>query len=115
MTVTIHGIRNCDTMKRARAWLEGHGINYRFHDYKTAGITPETLRGWADRVGWEALVNRTGTTFRKLPEAEKTDLDAARALALLAAHPSAIKRPVLDHDGALLVGFSPEKYAEAFG
>ena len=115
MTVTIHGIRNCDTMKRARAWLEGHGIDYRFHDYKTAGITPETLRGWADQVGWEALVNRTGTTFRKLPEAEKTDLDAARALALLAAHPSAIKRPVLDRDGALIVGFPPERYAAAFG
>ncbi|MER2508786.1 MAG: ArsC family reductase [Amaricoccus sp.] len=115
MAIVIHGIRNCDTMKRARAWLDARGIDYRFHDYKTAGITPETLRDWAGQVGWEALLNRAGTTFRKLPEAEKAGLDETRALALLAAHPSAIKRPVLDHDGALLVGFSPEKYAEAFG
>ncbi len=114
MTVILHGIRQCDTMKRARAWLEAHGIDYRFHDYKTAGITPETLGKWADQVGWETLLNRAGTTFRKLPEAERADLDESRALALLAAHPSAIKRPVLDRDGALLVGFSPEKYAAAF-
>ena len=101
-------------MKRARGWLEAHGIDYAFHDYKTAGIAPETLRRWADEVGWEVLLNRAGTTFRKLPEAEKADLDAARALALMAAHPSAIKRPVLEREGGLIVGFSPERYAAAF-
>ena len=92
-------------MKRARAWLEGHGIDYRFHDYKTAGITPETLRGWADRVGWEALVNRTGTTFRKLPEEQREGLDQARAIALMVENPSCIKRPIVEYPGGLLLGF----------
>jgi arsenate reductase len=113
--VTIYGIKNCDTMKKARAWLDGHGVTYAFHDYKTAGIAPATLAGWARAVGWEALLNRAGTTFRKLPEADKDDLTEQKAIALMLAQPSMIKRPVLDHGGALLVGFKPEAYAKALG
>lgn len=115
MSVTIYGIKNCDTMKKARAWLDGRGVAYVFHDYKTAGIDADRLGEWAGKVGWEVLLNRAGTTFRKLSEAEKTDLDEARALALMQAQPSLIKRPVLDIDGTLLVGFKPEAYAERFG
>ena len=113
MRVTIHGIRNCDTMKKARAWLDGHGVAHDFHDYKTAGIDRATLEGWARKVGWETLLNRAGTTFRKLPEAEKDGLDEARAIALMLAQPSLIKRPVLTVGDALLVGFDPERYARA--
>ena len=113
--VTLHGIKACDTMKKARDWLDGHGVAYGFHDYKVAGINPATLEGWAGKVGWEVLLNKNGTTFRKLPEADKTDLDAARAIALMLAQPSMIKRPVLDVDGALTVGFKPEVYARVFG
>lgn len=111
--VTIYGIRNCDTMKKARAWLDGHGVAYAFHDYKTAGIDAARLRGWAGRVGWETLLNRGGTTFRKLPEAEREGLDADRALALMQAQPSMIRRPVLEAGDVLLVGFDPEAYARA--
>ncbi|WP_439815341.1 ArsC family reductase [Zavarzinia sp. CC-PAN008] len=111
--VTIHGIKSCDTMKKARAWLDDHGVAYTFHDYKAAGITPATLAAWADQVGWEVLLNRAGTTFRKLPEADREGVDRARALALMAAQPSMIKRPVLDVDGRLIVGFKPEAYAAA--
>ena len=113
--VTLHGIKACDTMKKARDWLDGHGVAYGFHDYKVAGIDRATLEGWAGKVGWEVLLNKNGTTFRKLPEADKTDLDAARAIALMLAQPSMIKRPVLDVDGALTVGFKPEVYARVFG
>ena len=113
--VTLHGIKACDTMKKARDWLDGHGVAYGFHDYKVAGINRATLEGWAGKVGWEVLLNKNGTTFRKLPEADKTDLDAARAIALMLAQPSMIKRPVLDVDGALTVGFKPEVYARVFG
>jgi arsenate reductase len=111
--VTIHGIRNCGTMKKAFAWLDGRGLGYRFHDYKRDGIDRATLEGWAQQLGWEALLNRAGTTFRKLPDAEKEGLDAARAIALMLAQPSMIKRPVLDVGGTLLVGFSPEAWAKA--
>lgn len=114
MSVTIYGIKNCDTMKKARAWLDAQGVAYAFHDYKTQGISPEKLREWCAALGWEVLLNRAGTTFRKLPDAEKTGLDEARAIALMAAQPSMIKRPVLDVDGALTVGFSPERYAAVF-
>lgn len=114
MTVTIYGIRNCDTMKKARAWLEAHGIPHDFHDYKTQGIDRATLEGWARDVGWEVLLNRAGTTFRKLPEADKDNLDAARAIALMLAQPSMIKRPVLVAGGRVIVGFRPETYAAAF-
>ena len=112
---TIYGIRNCDTMKKARAWLDDHGVAYDFHDYKTAGVSEDLLRGWMERVGWETLLNRAGTTFRKLPEAERANLDAARALTLMVAQPSMIKRPVLDLGNRTLVGFKPDLYREAIG
>ncbi len=115
MAVTIYGIKNCDTMKKARSWLDGRGVAYAFHDYKAAGIDAATLSGWAKKVGWETLLNRAGTTFRKLPDAEKDGVDEGRALALMQAQPSMIKRPVLDVDGKLLVGFKPEAYAAEFG
>jgi arsenate reductase len=113
--VTIYGIKACDTMKKARAWLDGHGIAYAFHDYKTAGIDADRLKAWSGQVGWEILLNRAGTTFRGLPDAQKADLDEARAIGLMLAQPSMIKRPVLDLGGRLLVGFRPDAYAAAFG
>jgi arsenate reductase len=113
VTVTIYGIKNCDTMKKARAWLDGRGVDYRFHDYKTAGIDRGVLEGWAREVGWETLLNRAGTTFRKLPETDREDMTEKKALALMLAQPSMIKRPVLDIGGKLLVGFKPEAYAKA--
>jgi len=115
MKVTIHGIKACDTMKKARAWLDSHAIAHDFHDYKAQGIAQATLRHWARQVGWETLLNRAGTTFRKLPDADRADLDADKAIALMLAQPSMIKRPVLDVDGTLLVGFRPEAYAARFG
>ena len=113
--VTLHGIKACDTMKKARAWLDDHGVAYSFHDYKTQGAPPDALRGWVSQLGWETLLNRAGTTFRKLPEAEKSDLDAAKAIRLMLAQPSMIKRPVLAIGERLVVGFKPESYAAAFG
>jgi arsenate reductase len=107
---TIYGIKNCDTMKKARAWLDGHRVVYGFHDYKTEGVSKDKLKGWADKVGWETLLNRAGTTFRKLPEADKEGLNARKALALMLAQPSMIKRPVLEAGGKLLVGFKPDVY-----
>jgi arsenate reductase len=114
-TVTIYGIKNCDTMKKARLWLDGHGIAYRFHDYKAAGVERATLEGWARELGWETLLNRAGTTFRKLPDKDKAGLTEKKALALMAAQPSMIKRPVLRAGDALIVGFKPEIYEKAFG
>ncbi|GGG43077.1 ArsC family reductase [Chelatococcus composti] len=108
--ITIYGIKNCDTMKKARAWLEARGIAYAFHDYKSAGIDRGQLEGWVRQAGWETLLNRAGTTFRKLPEADKQGLDEARAIDLMLANPSMIKRPVLDIDGRIVVGFSPADY-----
>jgi arsenate reductase (glutaredoxin) len=113
MRVTIYGIKNCDTMKKARHWLEARGVDYDFHDYKTAGIAGESLARWCREVGWETLLNRAGTTFRKLPERNKQDLNEKRAVALMLEHPSLIKRPVLDVGGHLLVGFKPEHYEQA--
>ena len=110
MSVTIYGIKNCDTMKKARAWLDAHGVAYQFHDYKLDGIDKTRLAGWVGKVGWETLLNRAGTTFRKLPEANKTSLDERRAIALMLAQPSMIKRPVLEKAGKLLVGFKPDIY-----
>jgi arsenate reductase len=109
---TIYGIKNCDTMKKARAWLDGHGVAYEFHDYKTAGIDKDRLKHWSDELGWEVLLNRAGTTFRKLPDADKEGLNERKALALMLAQPSMIKRPVLELGGKLLVGFKPEIYAK---
>ncbi len=114
-TVTIYGIKNCDTMKKARAWLDQHGIAYDFHDYKAAGIDRARLQGWAREVGWETLINRAGTTFRALPDKDKAGLTEAKAIALMLAQPAMIKRPVLDVGGSLLVGFRPEQYGQAFG
>lgn len=111
MATTIYGIKACDTMKKARAWLDDQGIAYAFHDYKAAGIDAKTLQGWAKKVGWEKLLNRAGTTFRKLPDTDKADIDEPKALALMLAHPSMIKRPVLEHGRDLIVGFKPEDYA----
>ena len=110
MTVRLYGIRNCDTVKKARAWLDGAGIAYDFHDYKAAGVDRARLEGWVDRLGWEVLINRAGTTFRKLPDADKADLDAARAVALMCAQPSTIRRPVVEAGDALLVGFKPAEW-----
>ena len=114
MAITLYGIRNCDTMKKAWTWLDGAGVAYDFHDYKKQGIEAARLQAWAREVGWETLLNRSGTTFRKLPEADRQNLDQARALALMAAQPSMIKRPVLDVDGKLIVGFKPDVYAAEF-
>jgi len=113
MSVTIHGIKSCDTMKKAFAWLDAKGVAYRFHDYKTAGLDRATLEAWVQQVGWDVLLNRAGTTFRKLPDAEKAGLDEAKAIALMLAQPSMVKRPVLDASGRLLVGFSPDAWAKA--
>jgi len=112
--VTIYGIKNCDTMKKARAWLDGRGVAYQFHDYKTAGIARDQLEGWARKAGWETLLNRAGTTFRKLPDADKDGLTEKKAIALMVAQPSMIKRPVLDVGGKLLVGFKLEQYEKEF-
>lgn len=113
MTLTLYGIPNCDTMKKARVWLDGQGIAHRFHDYKKAGIDRATLERWVAALGWEALLNRSGTTFRKLPDADKADLDKDRAVALMAANPSTIKRPVIEHPGGILVGFKEPEWAAA--
>jgi len=108
---TIYGIKNCDTMKKARTWLESHGIEYDFHDYKVSGIEATKLVGWLKVVGWETLLNRAGTTFRKLPDRAKQNLDEAKAIKLMLEQPSMIKRPVLERGKTTLVGFSPDKYA----
>jgi Spx/MgsR family transcriptional regulator len=112
---TIYGIPNCDTMKKARAWLDGHGVTYAFHDYKKQGIDRARLETWCGKAGWEKLLNRAGTTFRKLPDAAKRDIDQDKAVALMLEQPSMIKRPVLERVGAVEVGFKPERYQELFG
>jgi arsenate reductase len=109
----MYGIRSCDTVKKARAWLESRGIDYRFHDYKTAGVDRRQLERWSGVVGWEALLSRAGTTFRRLPDGQKQGLDEKGALDLMVAQPSIIKRPVLETGGSLLVGFRPESYARS--
>ncbi|MBX3480738.1 MAG: ArsC family reductase [Caulobacter sp.] len=112
---TMYGIKNCDTVAKARRWMDEHGQAYDFHDYKTQGVTAECLKAWCDEVGWEVLLNKAGTTFRKLPEVDRQDLTQARAIALMVAQPSMIKRPVLEGAGPLLVGFKPERYEAALG
>ncbi|MBC7281011.1 ArsC family reductase [Hoeflea sp.] len=114
MTVTIYGIKTCDTMKKARVWLGDHGIEAEFHDYKVSGIDRAHLTRWCAQAGWETVLNRAGTTFRKLDEADKQDLDADKAIRLMLAQPSMIKRPVLEADGRLLIGFKPETYERFF-
>jgi len=111
---TIYGIKNCDTMKKARAWLDANGVACDFHDYKALGIDAAKLNEWAGKVGWEVLFNRAGTTFRGLPDADKAGIDQAKAIALMVANPSMIKRPVLEVGDSVLVGFKPDQYAAAF-
>ena len=110
MTVRVFGIRNCDTMKKAFDWLDSHGVAYEFHDYKKAGVPPGKLKAWAKRVGWEKLANTRGPTWRKIPDARKGALDEARALVLLEANTSAIRRPIVESGGRLLVGFDPAEF-----
>lgn len=114
MTVVMFGIPNCDTVKKARTWLADRGVAYDFHDYKKSGIDRAHLEAWADALGWEKLLNRAGTTFRKLPDDDKADIDRAKAIELMLAHPSTIKRPVVEHTGGLLVGFKPDEWGGAF-
>lgn len=111
--VTLYGIPNCDTVKKARAWLDAHGTAYAFHDYKKAGIDEAELRRWIDALGWETVLNRAGTTFRKLPDEDKADLGADKAVALMLAQPSMIKRPIVEGDRVLLAGFKPEAWEAA--
>lgn len=113
MSTAIYGIKNCDTMKKAFAWLDKHGVEYTFHDYKKAGVAKSDLERWCKVAGWETVLNRAGTTFKKLPDADKEGLTEKKAIALMAAQPSMIKRPVLERGRLLLVGFKPESYAEA--
>lgn len=114
MTVTIYGIKNCDTMKKARGWLEEHGIAYTFHDYKAVGIDRAHLQVWTKEAGWETVLNRAGTTFRKLPEADRNDLDEGKAIALMLQQPSMIKRPVVEANGKLMIGFKSDGYDSFF-
>jgi arsenate reductase (glutaredoxin) len=113
--IILYGIKNCDTMKKARAWLEARKIAYRFHDYKTDGIEKSRLDHWVSRLGWEALLNRAGTTFRKLPEADRSGLTEKKAVALMLAQPSMIKRPILEKSGEIAAGFRPEQYEKLLG
>lgn len=113
-TVTMYGIKNCDTIKKARTWLDDHNVAYTFHDYKTEGVAKSDLEKWTKAVGWEVLLNRAGTTFRKLPDKDKENVTGKKALALMLDQPSMIKRPVLDVGGKLTVGFKPEIYAGLF-
>ena len=113
MSITLYGIPNCDTVKKARVWLDGQGIAYAFHDYKKAGADEARLRGWVGKAGWEKVLNRAGTTFRKLDDADKADLDAEKAVRLMLAQPSMIKRPIVEHPGGLLVGFKADEWAAA--
>ncbi len=113
--IHFYGIPNCDTVKKARVWLEGQGRDYTFHDYKKEGADPAKLASWAEAVGWEVLLNKRGTTFRKLPDADKADIDQAKAVRLMSENPSMIKRPVVEHAGGVLVGFKPEEWAAELG
>ena len=115
MTLHLFGIKACDTMKKARVFLDERGVAYVFHDYKLEGVTAERLGEWATKVGWERLLNRAGTTFRKLPEADRADITEAKAIALMVAQPSMIKRPVVTRGDHILVGFRPEEWARVLG
>lgn len=115
MSVEFYGIPNCDTVKKARTWLEAKGVEYTFHDYKKEGADPAKLAAWSDAVGWEPLLNRRGTTFRALSDADKADIDRAKAIRLMEASPSLIKRPVVEYEGGLLVGFDAAEWERALG
>jgi len=111
----MYGIPNCDTIKKARTWLDGRGIPYRFHDFRAEGLDKATLEGWVVKVGWQVLLNKSSTTFRGLSDADKQDMNEDKAKALLLAHPTMIKRPVLDMGGKVLVGFKPDVYVAELG
>ncbi len=111
---TIYGIKNCDTMRKAFAWLDDHGVRYDFHDYKKAGIDVAKLKAWSRQVGWETLLNTRGTTWRRLSPSQQANLDEAKALRLMSENPSLIRRPVLETGSAFMVGFIPGRYSEAF-
>jgi arsenate reductase (glutaredoxin) len=113
MTVTLYGISNCDTVRKARAWLDAKGIRHTFHDYKKLGADPARLSEWCVRAGWEKVLNRAGTTFRKLPEADKQDLDQTNAIRLMIEQPSMIRRPIVEHPDGLLIGFDPKEWERA--
>ncbi|MBX7532659.1 ArsC family reductase [Qipengyuania sp. 1XM1-15A] len=113
MTIQLYGIPNCDTVKKARKWLDANGIDYAFHDYKKEGADAAKLERWSDAAGWEVLLNKRGTTFRKLDDADKADIDRAKAIALMTEHPSMIKRPVAEHSGGVLVGFKEDEWQAA--
>ena len=115
MSVTLYGIPNCDTVKKARAWLDAKKIKYRFHDFKKDGLDAKQLKGWVDQAGLEIVLNKAGTTFRKLPDADKDGLTQAKARKLMIENPSLVKRPVLEKDGRLFIGFKPDEYAVIFG
>ena len=115
MTLTVYGIPNCDTVKKARDWLAARGLEYAFHDYKKAGADAGRIAGWVEQLGWDKLLNRAGTTFKKLPDADKAGIDAVKAVVIMAANPSAIRRPVVEYAGGLLVGFRPEEWDAALG
>ncbi len=115
MSLTLYGIPNCDTVKKARSWLDDHGIAYDFHDYKKLGADKAKLKAWCDALGFETVLNRAGTTFKKLPEADRENLTQAKAIALMLAQPSMIKRPMAEAKAVLLAGFKPDQYAQAFG
>lgn len=115
MAIEVYGIPNCDTVKKARTWLDAKGLAYTFHDYKKEGADPEKLAVWIDAAGLDKVLNRAGTTFRKLPDADKADLDAPRAIEVMVASPSTIKRPVVEHPGGVLVGFKEPEWAAALG
>jgi arsenate reductase (glutaredoxin) len=111
--IVIYGVKTCDTMTKARKWLDDHGVAYRFHDYRVEGIDRSRLEAWVKAVGWESVLNRASATFRGLPEAAKQGLTAAKAVSLMLERPTMIKRPVLDLKDKYLVGFKPEAYAAA--
>lgn len=114
MAVIMFGIPNCDTVKKARSWLVEHGVSYAFHDYKKGGVDSQRLTNWVEQFGWEKVLNRAGTTFKKLPDSSKAGLDAAKAIAMMLENPSAIKRPIVDYDGGTLLGFSRAEWEKAF-
>ncbi len=115
MSITLYGIPNCDTVKKARAWLGANGVAHDFHDYKKQGADTAKIAAWVERAGWEKVLNRAGTTFKKLPDADKEGIDAVKAARLMAANPSAIKRPIVEYPGGLLVGFKEAEWEAAFG
>lgn len=114
MSITLYGIPNCDTVKKARTWLEGHGTSHHFHNFRVAGIDAGKLTAWCEALGWETVLNRAGTTFKKLPDADKIGLNQAKAIALMLAQPSMIKRPIVEYPSGLLVGFKPDQWEAAF-